>query len=113
MNAVADRNSLENRVAKLERAARWYRVGFFAMMVLAVGMGAKFAVQDAEFGTVRAKRFNVIGEGGQVVAEIFSTKSQATNKEEGFLVVLSEDKKKATFVRAGVGELKYQNDSDE
>jgi Na+/H+ antiporter NhaA len=104
--------NFETRLAKLERAARWYRVGFFAVCVLAVGMGAKFAVVDAEFGVVKAKRFNVIGEGGQVVAEMYSTKSEATNKDEGFLVVASEDKKKATFVRAGVGELKYLDESD-
>lgn len=110
MNALVN---LEARLSKLEKASRRWRLLCFAVMVLAVGMGAKFAVMDAEFGVVKAKRFNVIGEGGQVVAEMYSTKSKTTNKDEGFLLVISEDKKKATFVMAGANELKYQNDSDE
>jgi hypothetical protein len=102
---------LAARVTKLERSAKIWRTSFAALAVV-VSMGANAALQDVEYGTVRAKRFNVIGEGGQVVAEICSTKNKTTNKDEGFLLVISEDKKKATFVMAGANELQYQDESD-
>lgn len=99
MNDVKFLQILETRLAKLERAARWYRVGFFAVCVLVVGMGAKFAVQDAEFKIVKAERFEVAGSGGKVLATFGRVKT--TDRESSAMILDTSDEKFSTIISAG------------
>jgi hypothetical protein len=57
---------LEQRVAKLERSVKLWRLLGVVGLLLVVGMGATFAVQDAEFGVVKARSFQVVNAAGQI-----------------------------------------------
>lgn len=91
---------LAARVDRLERSARRWRVGFAALCLVVVGMGA-YAVNDATFGVVKATSFEVVTPGGASVAVLTSRVSSDTKKDEGFLLVTGNEKKLATFVEPG------------
>jgi len=99
MNDVKSLQILEARVAKLERAARRWMAGCFAVMVLACGMGAKFAVMDAEFNIVKAERFEVVGSGGKVLATFGRLKE--VDRESSAMVLDTSDEKFSTIISAG------------
>lgn len=99
--------SLENRVAKLERAARRYRLAFFAAVVLAVGMGAKFAVMDAEFGVVKAKKFELTDSKGTAIGGFYVSTSEG--KEITTLMVTESAKKRAVVITPGKDPLIVDN----
>ncbi len=111
--------TLAARVERLEHSAaagRRWRFAFVVLAVVVVGMGAAGeAVRDVEFGTVKAKRFEVVGSNGFGVASLSVAKND-DGAEEGALVVVSgQDKKtpfKATFVRPGQ-DLKILDKSNE
>lgn len=92
---------LAARVATLERNARRWRVGFAAMCLVVVGMGA-YAVNDATFGTVKASKFEVVTDKGESVAALAWGTVDGSKNDEGYLLVVGEGKKKATFVNPGV-----------
>ena len=96
--------ALAARVATLERHAvtgRRWRFAFAALAVVMVSMGAAYSVNDAEFGTVKAKAFEVIGSEGVAIGSFTSRKNEESGVDQSFLVVTGERKKKATFVEAG------------
>lgn len=99
MNDVKSLQILEARVAKLERAARRWMAGCFAVCVMAVGMGAKFAVMDAEFGVVKATRFQVVGSDGKGLASFGMIKTSA--RESTVLVLGASDDSRTTIMNAG------------
>lgn len=105
MNDAKFLQILETRLAKLERAARWYRVGFFAVCVLAVGMGAKEAAKETEFDIVKAQKFELITPDGVTVGHFTSGISRETNEIEGTLLITNEKATRATAVMAGKKEL--------
>lgn len=109
MNDVKPLQILEARVAKLERAARWYRAGFFAVMVLAVGMGAKFAVQDAEFKIVKAERYEVVTPDGTPVATLSAGINRENNEVEGYLLIANDGASRTTTLSPGKKELTIRN----
>lgn len=98
-SAVAE---LAARVSRLERSARRWRASFAALAVVVVSMGAAYAVNDGEFGTIRARKFEVVTEQGESVATLTSRVSDATKKDEGVLLVSGNDKRLATFIEPGI-----------
>ncbi len=102
--------SIEKRLAGVEGSLRRWKIGFAALALLVVGVAADDAVKDATFGTVKASKFEVVAPSGQVVAQLNSSKDD-NGEEQGFLLVIGDHKKKATFVMAGDGELSVKNES--
>jgi hypothetical protein len=96
---AADLTNLEARLSKLEKASRRWRLLCFAMMILAVGMGAKFAAQDAEFGVVKAKKFFVVNDSGDSLG-VFQV-SGAGESQSAEIAIRSSDKKRATAISPG------------
>lgn len=101
MNDVKSLQILEARVAKLERAARRWMAGCFAVCVLAVGMGAvaNEALKEVEFESVKAKRFQVVGSDGKGLATFGMIKT--TNRESTVLVLGASDDSRTTIMNAG------------
>lgn len=98
--ATIDLTNLEARLSKLEKASRRWRLLCFAVMVLAVGMGAKFAVMDAEFGVVKAKKFELTDSKGTAIGGFF-VKSVEGGGETTSLMVTESTKKKAILLTPG------------
>ena len=101
--------SFEMRLAALESTARRYRLAFFAAVVLAVGMGAKFAVMDAEFNIVKAGSFEVVAPDGTTVAALTVGESRDTKEVEGYLMVANDKATRTTTLSPGKKELTIRN----
>lgn len=101
--------SFEMRLAALERTARRYRLAFFAVCVLAVGMGAKFAVMDAEFKIVKAERFEVVTPDGTTVAALTAGENRETKEVEGYLLIANDNATRTTTLSPGKKELTIRN----
>lgn len=97
MNALVN---LEARLSKLEKASRRWRLLCFAVMVLAVGMGAKFAVMDAEFKNVTVNRLDVVGPNGELLGQ-FGGKKMENGEYDGVIVAFGNKEKKITTIVAG------------
>lgn len=96
----ADLSSLNARLSKLEKSARRWRWSFAAVCVLMVGMGAKFAVQDAEFGVVKAKKFELVTDNG-VSISTFHVKKMPNGDDSTVFIVGDSTKKKAVLITPG------------
>lgn len=87
--------NLEARLHKLEREARWYRLGFFALCLAAsavVGFG--FDQQQDTVDEVVAKRIRVVSPSGRTVIEL-----RSTGDEEGMISVRNENPARAFWAQ--------------
>ena len=102
MNDVKSLQILEARVAKLERSARRWMAGCFAVCVMAVGMGAvaNEALKDVEFGVVRAKKFELVDSKGTGIGT-FHVKKMDDGNESTVFIATESNKKKAVLITPG------------
>lgn len=63
--AVASVASIEKRLAGVEGSLRRWKFACAALALVVVGVAADGAVKDAEFGTVKAKKFEVVDSKGR------------------------------------------------
>jgi hypothetical protein len=110
MNDVNSLKSFEARLTQLEKSGRRWRLACFAVMVLAVGMGAvaNEALQDAEFGVVKAKRFELTDSKGVAIGAFYTSTSEG--KEITTLIVTESAKKRATVITPGKNPLVVDNE---
>jgi hypothetical protein len=100
VNDVNSLKSFEARLTQLEKSGRRWRLACFAVMVVGVGMGAVAAVQDGEFGTVRAKKFELVTDNG-ISISTFHIKKMPNGDDSSVLIVGESTKKKAVLVTPG------------
>jgi len=99
--SVASVASIEKRLAGVEGSLRRWKLGFAALALVVVGVAADGVVKDAEFGTVKARRFEVIGSDGNSYARMGSGINTETNLEQGSVFVVGDDLRKATIMIPG------------
>lgn len=93
--------SLESRVAKLERAARRWKIVAFVAFVGLAGLGAAEAVRDASFGKVTVRELELVDENGTMLGSLSATKDRSGERVYGGLVLTDSVKKKAIVLTPG------------
>jgi hypothetical protein len=92
-------DQFETRLTAVERSLRRWKLFGFTLALVVVGMGANVAVQDATFGTVKAKSFEVVDSKGLVIG-LFQAQTVDGIESSG-LVIRDSPGKTATVMTPG------------